>query len=281
MPVQKCSNGKWKIGASGKCIYTTKEDADKAYAAYLAKNKGAASMPNATGRRETRNLAQVLEVREGEGDEHGIDLRVITYTDQPDDYGTLWAPGVFAESLEERLPRLVWSHDWRDPLGRGSEVLGDGDEATDIRFVYDNFEDVPSARRAWSQARSGTVDQASVGFYRQEWESLNPQDNNGAYERITRARLDEVSQTLSGAVTGTAVLGVRSREGQVQFLEEALRSAPPDVVEEACRAWLAERASSTQEERDARERELRELDTRAAEALQRVSLHRGRRARLR
>jgi len=36
MPVKKCSNGKWKIG-SGKCMYDTKEAAERAYKAYLAK----------------------------------------------------------------------------------------------------------------------------------------------------------------------------------------------------------------------------------------------------
>jgi hypothetical protein len=36
MPVIKCPNGKYKIG-SGKCIYSTKSAADKAYKAYLAK----------------------------------------------------------------------------------------------------------------------------------------------------------------------------------------------------------------------------------------------------
>lgn len=36
MPVKKCSNGKWKIG-SGKCMYKTKDNAEKAYKAYLAK----------------------------------------------------------------------------------------------------------------------------------------------------------------------------------------------------------------------------------------------------
>ena len=36
MPVTKCKNGKWKIG-KGKCIYTSKKNADKAYKAYLAK----------------------------------------------------------------------------------------------------------------------------------------------------------------------------------------------------------------------------------------------------
>lgn len=36
MPVRKCSNGKYRIG-SGKCMYTTKKAADKAYKAYRAK----------------------------------------------------------------------------------------------------------------------------------------------------------------------------------------------------------------------------------------------------
>ena len=36
MPVTKGSNGKWKIG-KGKAMYKSKEDAERAYKAYLAK----------------------------------------------------------------------------------------------------------------------------------------------------------------------------------------------------------------------------------------------------
>lgn len=36
MPVQRCINGKYRIG-NGECIYSTKDDAEKAYRAYLAK----------------------------------------------------------------------------------------------------------------------------------------------------------------------------------------------------------------------------------------------------
>lgn len=36
MPVRKCSNKKYKIG-SGKCVFTSKKKAMKAYRAYLAK----------------------------------------------------------------------------------------------------------------------------------------------------------------------------------------------------------------------------------------------------
>lgn len=36
MPVRKCSNGKYRIG-SGDCVYNSKESAERAYRAYLAK----------------------------------------------------------------------------------------------------------------------------------------------------------------------------------------------------------------------------------------------------
>lgn len=39
MPVRMCANGKFRIG-DGPCVYDTKAAADRAYAAYLAKQSG-------------------------------------------------------------------------------------------------------------------------------------------------------------------------------------------------------------------------------------------------
>jgi hypothetical protein len=39
MPVQRCSNGKYRIG-NGKCMYTSNAAAERAYRAYLAKKGG-------------------------------------------------------------------------------------------------------------------------------------------------------------------------------------------------------------------------------------------------
>lgn len=38
MPCIKCNNGKWRIGTS-KCMYKTKSDCERAYAAYRAKKE--------------------------------------------------------------------------------------------------------------------------------------------------------------------------------------------------------------------------------------------------
>ncbi len=40
MPVIKCSKGKYKFGQSGKCIYTSKKQADKAARAIYASGYG-------------------------------------------------------------------------------------------------------------------------------------------------------------------------------------------------------------------------------------------------
>ena len=39
MPVTKCPNGKWRIG-TGKCMYTTKDHAERAQRAMHARKKG-------------------------------------------------------------------------------------------------------------------------------------------------------------------------------------------------------------------------------------------------
>lgn len=38
MPVQQCANGKWRIG-DGPCIYSTKEEAARAWRAILAERE--------------------------------------------------------------------------------------------------------------------------------------------------------------------------------------------------------------------------------------------------
>lgn len=148
-----------------------------------------------------------VEVRQAPGGgPHEVTATVVTYN-QPDEYATSFAPGVFTESLAERMPRIVWAHDWTDPIGRWVEVVEDSDAALVLRGELDDPLEVPTAKRALAQLRSGTIDQFSVGFLRQADE--DDPDNPGI-TRITRASLDEVSLVVSGAVPGTNLVSVRS-----------------------------------------------------------------------
>lgn len=52
MPVKKCSNGKWRIG-SGKCMYDTKEDAEKAMQGWKASESMAEAKSRLTEKKST------------------------------------------------------------------------------------------------------------------------------------------------------------------------------------------------------------------------------------
>lgn len=164
-------------------------------------------MPTDHLRRRTTRLAPIQFRVEGDPDQGRFRARVIQYN-VVDDYYTIFAPGVFTESLKRRLPRVVWSHDWSEPLGRYIDY-DDTPTHLDLIGEFDDFEAVPRARQAYHQLKSGTIDQFSVGFVPEAGEEVL--EDEQYYFKFTRARLDEVSLVLAGAVPGTELLAVRNR----------------------------------------------------------------------
>lgn len=169
-----------------------------------------------------------------------------------DDYGTRFTPGVFDLSMGERMPRICWAHDWTNPLGRWTDVVQNNDELLELRGEFDSFDDVPDARRAASQLASGTIDQFSVGFYREEDREAEDPKLHGIWD-IVKGELVEASPVLLGAVPGTAVTGLRqARSGLYVPLEEvehiivSLGAGQVDVVDATVQAReLADAGDST------------------------------------
>lgn len=137
-----------------------------------------------------------------------------------DDYKTIFDPGVFTQSLEERMPRITWAHDWAEPLGRYVDYK-DSSEGLTLVGEFDDFEAVPRARQAHAQLLSGTIDQFSVGFHRKEGGTY--EDDQGI-THFRRLGLDEAALVLVGAVPGTKLVSVRSALG--------LREVPQEFVVE-------------------------------------------------
>lgn len=157
-----------------------------------------------------------------------------------DDYGSVFMPDTFDAALDQRMPTLAWTHSWSEPIGRAFAWSADGDLRS-IEFRFDDFEDVPTARRAWRQCQPGpngepaTIDDCSVGFSNTDRREPTADELKrwpGAREIITRADLDEVSLVLRGAVPGAKVLSLRSRDGRVASVAE-------DVVMDVARKVAA------------------------------------------
>lgn len=189
-------------GAVVKC-HPTKEKA-LAHLAALKINvqeKGR-SMPTRSRSREYRQVH--ADYRLDEGKEGLLVADVLTYG-VVDDYGTRFDPDVFTESLEKRMPRILWSHDWRDPIGRWVDY-DNNKKRLRLLGELDLSPAVPSAMRAHAQLRSGTMDQFSVGFIRTKDQAV---EGMPGIVDIMQGILDEASPVIAGAVPGTKLLAVR------------------------------------------------------------------------
>ena len=164
-----------------------------------------------------------------------------------DDYGSVWMPGVFDRSLEQRLPALCWAHDWADPIGPGVDWSRAGDAGPQVSFRFSDFEAVPQARRAHAQVSDGTIRDCSVGFSNVRRRPPTAGEEArwpGVVEVIEDADLDEVSLVLRGAVPGAKVLSVRTgqRAASVDLdavVEVGRKVAAGDITHDEAKATLA------------------------------------------
>lgn len=144
-----------------------------------------------------------------------------------DDYGSVWAPGVFERSASERLPVIAWAHSWDDPIGRATGYR-DAEEGAYFGARLDIGGAVPRADQAFQQMSPGpngeapTLTDVSVGFLVPEGGRRAPNDDErakwpGVKEVITEAILDEISVVLRGAVPGAVIMAgsVRDARGQI------------------------------------------------------------------
>ena len=171
--------------------------------------------------------AQIRAVTED--GQHFIDLQIIT-PNVVDDYGSVWMEDCFDRSLDERMPTLAWAHDWSEPIGRGVSWSREPGEGPVVRFRLDDFDAVPTARRAFAQVESGTIDDCSVGFSNTQRRDPTGDEVTkwpGVREVIESADDDEVSLVLRGAVPGAKVVAYRSGQRAV--------TVPIDAVTELAR----------------------------------------------
>lgn len=154
------------------------------------------------------------EIRSVNDSDRTFELRIVNYA-VADSYGSVWEPGVFEESLRSKLPSAAWNHDWSRIIGSLKEY-DERSDGLDGLVKFADFEHVPDAKMAWSLLKDGHIKDTSFGFKREDWTDTRGAKDalEGERERLKRARLDEVSPVLVGAVPGAQAVAVRS-EGKV------------------------------------------------------------------
>lgn len=149
-----------------------------------------------------------------------------------DDYGTLWRTGCFDAALRERMPVILYGHDWESldhVLGRGVDFrqtpAAVGPPGVDVLIEFADPAKVPAAELAMNLLDERVLTDVSVGFVRRKWakrDELTPAELQlGAEEAIITAGMDELSLVVRGAVVGAQM---RKRPG-------AARTAGRSVAE--------------------------------------------------
>lgn len=187
------------------------------------------------------------ELREAIGEIRSIneqnktaDVRVVSYN-IADSYGSVWEPGVFDESLRSKLPSACWGHERTSIFGSVREYDSTPTHL-DATLGFADFGDVPLARMAYSLMKDQHVKDTSFAFARYPGGWRDERNDTsykptlpGESERLSRARLDEVSVVLTGAVPGSQVLNVRGtllddvRAGRMT-VSDALKAFERDLV---------------------------------------------------
>jgi HK97 family phage prohead protease len=168
MPVEKCSNGKYKIG-DGECIYTSEENANRAYVAYLAEEsdkKEAIKNNNVKSKNMIYTYKSLgMEVKDVDT-KQGIVSGYFSAFGMVDSDGDIIMPGAFKRSINDwgpdgkgRIKHLL-NHDPSQPLGKIKELSEDS-----YGLKYTSAVGTHNLGRDFvKMVESGLINEHSIGF---------------------------------------------------------------------------------------------------------------------
>ena len=139
-----------------------------------------------------------------------------------DSVGDVIVSGAFTESLKRRKPRVVWGHNWNDPIGKVLEIyeVPANDPRIPMKMKMAGVGGLYSRVQFNLATEKGREAFASVAFFGQEQEwSIGYKTLQATFDPTMQANvlreveLYEVSPVLHGANQLTATLSVKSDDG--------------------------------------------------------------------
>ena len=144
-----------------------------------------------------------------------------------DSVGDIIQPGAFAGSLQRRKPRVVWGHNWNDPIGKVLEIyeVGPNDNRLPAKMKEGGVGGLYARVQFNLGSEKGREAFASVSFFgeEQEW-SIGYKTINATQDPVRQANLlrevelYECSPVLHGANQLTGTISVKGA-GQAAVLE--------------------------------------------------------------
>ena len=152
-----------------------------------------------------------------------------------DSVGDICATGAFAKSLQRRKPRVVWGHNWNDPIGKVLEIyeVPVNDPRLPMKMKLAGIGGLYAKVQFNLQSEKGREAFANVAFFgeEQEWsigyKTLRAQfDQNLQANVLYEVELYEVSPVLHGANQLTGTISVKSDEEKMHGMMPLVIGAP-------------------------------------------------------
>jgi len=168
--------------------------------------------PNVMIRIKARAEIKIIEEKDGQS--IGVVEAYVSIFDNVDLVGDIIRRGAFSESLNAKMPKGVWMHNWDEPIAKTLTAYED-DKGLFIRGQF-NLE-TQRGKEAYSDIKFGIIDEFSIGFKILDYE-WDEQDNR----IIKKVKLYEWSPVLAGANPDTELVSVKSEkkaEKMIDFVE--------------------------------------------------------------
>lgn len=152
-----------------------------------------------------------------------------------DSVGDICATGAFAKSLLRRKPRVVWGHNWNDPIGKVLEIyeVPASDPRLPMKMKMAGIGGLYAKVQFNLQSEKGKEAFANVAFFgeEQEWsigyKTLRAQyDDNLQANVLYEVELYEVSPVLHGANQLTGTISVKSDEEKMHGMMPLVIGGP-------------------------------------------------------
>ena len=142
-----------------------------------------------------------------------------------DSVGDVCMPGAFNASLKRRKPRVVWGHNWNEPIGKVLDIyeVGPKDPRLPLKMKQGNVGGLFARVQFNLKSERGREAFSNVSFFgeEQEW-SIGYKTLDAVYDTgrqanmLKEVELYEVSPVLHGANQLTATISIKSDESEIE-----------------------------------------------------------------
>lgn len=141
-------------------------------------------------------------------------------------------PGFFSKSIEKKLPKGVWAHDWKQPIAKtleakellpGDPLLPDSLKTLGGAYIKGQFNlDTQRGKEAYSDIKFGIVDEFSIGYS----VIKDQKDKESGARELIEGDWKEWSPVLVGMNDQTRLISIKSDEDKGMLAEELAQTTP-------------------------------------------------------